>query len=375
MTTTARILFVDDEPNVLIGVTRALRGHYELLLATSGADALQQLSSGPIDVVVSDMRMPQMDGATFLSKARAISPDTVRLVMSGHSDLEASVRAINEGHIFRFLIKPVKREVLVEVLDAAVEQHRLVLAERELLERTLTGAVDALSEGLAMTSPLAFGRSRRLKHIASALADELKLPGRWAIEVAAMLSQLGAAALPPETLRRWYAEEPLSAAEREMVARVTAQASQQLSHIPRLEKVLELIVALGEDTPSATIPARLLQVANALERRLARGEDLQEALAALSASPLGDSVVLAACRRLKGLLLGQGPQSGVAVADIQAGMVLAEDVFSKAGALLISRGHLVSEGLITCLRNFAATVGVREPLQVSVPESTPSPPA
>ncbi len=362
-----RILFVDDEPNVLIGVTRALRGRFDVVVSTGGDDALQQMTGETFDVVVSDMRMPIMDGASFLAHAKRLAPDTVRLVMSGHSDLDASVRAINHGHIFQFLVKPVTRDALVSALEAAVEQRRLVMAERELLERTLTGAVDALSEGLALTSPLAFGRSRRLKHLVTALAEELKLAKRWPLEVAAMLSQLGAATLPPDTVQRWYADEPMSDVEREMVARVGAISCQQLRHIPRLEPVLELIPVIDRLEPSASIPsleARVLEVAGALELRLFRGQPVESALADMADTGRFDPALLGACRRLKALLLGQGPRRSVPVSAVCAGMVLADDVKAKSGALLIARGHAVSEGLVVCLRNFAATVGVREPIEV-----------
>lgn len=365
--TAPRVLFVDDEPNVLIGVSRALRGRYEVVVATSGEEALQQMATETFDVVVSDMRMPQMDGAAFLSHAQRLAPDTVRLVMSGHSDLEASVRAINQGKIFQFLVKPVHRDALVEALEAAAEQRRLVLAERELLERTLTGAVEALCEGLALTSPLAFGRSRRLKQIVSALADELKLARRWPLEVAAMLSQLGAATLPPDTLHRWYAGEALSDVEREMVTRVGALSCRQLRHIPRLEPVLELIPVIDRVEPHPGVgglEVRVLEVASAVEHRLSRGQSLDDALAAMTDQARYDAGALAACRRLKALLLGQGPRREVPVTAVSEGMVLADDVRAKSGALLIARGHVVSEGLVACLRNFAATVGVREPIQV-----------
>ena len=375
--TVPRVLFVDDEPNVLLGVTRALRGRFDVVVSTGGDDALQQMTQESFDVVVSDMRMPHMDGAAFLAQAKRLAPDTVRLVMSGHSDLEASVRAINQGRIFQFLVKPVTRDALVAALEAAVEQHRLILAERELLERTLTGAVDALSEGLALTSPLAFGRSRRLKALASALADELKLAKKWPLEVAAMLSQLGAATLPPETIQRWYADEPLSPVERDMVSRVPAFSCQQLRHIPRLEPVLELIPVIDRPEPSANalpLEARILEVASALELALFRGGDLDDALRLLSDTGRFDPMVLAACRRLKALLLGEGPIRAVSVAELTPGMVLADDVKAKSGALLIARGHAVSEGLLVCLRNFSATVGVREPIRVVTHDEAPPAP-
>src|SRR3984957_7872120 len=99
-----RILFVDDEPNVLEGIKSLLRKQGSLHMATSGADGLRVLrEEGPFALVVSDMRMPVMNGAQFLAKVREQSPDTVRMILSGQSDLPATIAAVNEGRIYRFL--------------------------------------------------------------------------------------------------------------------------------------------------------------------------------------------------------------------------------------------------------------------------------
>ena len=114
-------------------------------------------------VVVSDMRMPVMDGATFLANVRTMAPESVRVLLTGQSDLEAAALAINEGQIFRFLLKPCPPKTLVAAMHASVAQHRLVTAERVLLEETLHGSVKTLSEILAMAYPAAFGRSARAR--------------------------------------------------------------------------------------------------------------------------------------------------------------------------------------------------------------------
>jgi CheY-like chemotaxis protein len=364
MSELARVLFVDDEPQVLIGVTRALRGRYEVAVAASGADALQQLTSTPFAVIVSDMRMPGMDGAELLQRTRQMCPETVRVIMSGQADLEASVRAINDGQIFRFLLKPMGRDALAANVESALTQYRLITAEHELLERTLTGAVEALAETLALTAPLAFGRAARLRQVCVALAEAMKLPRRWTLEVAATLSQLGAATVPPATLKRWFAGEALTDGERLMVQKVPALTCQLLAHIPRLEPVCELL-SLSADAPSATLPleARVFQVAGALEARLGR-DDLERALATLRDSGRYDPVVLDAATTLKGLMLGQGRARSVPISGVLPGMMLSSDVCSKDGALLLSRGHVVTDGVLAALRNFAHTVGLREPIDV-----------
>ena len=99
-----RVLFVDDEPKVLDGIRRQLRNRLDVETANGAAAGLALIESkGPFAVVVSDMRMPEMNGARFLAKVNEIAPDTVRMVLSGQADLDSTVAAVNEGHIFRFL--------------------------------------------------------------------------------------------------------------------------------------------------------------------------------------------------------------------------------------------------------------------------------
>ena len=157
----ARILCVDDEPKVLEGLERVMHRRCSLLTANSGEEALRLLSGPePIDVIMSDMRMPRMNGAALLAECRKRSPDTVRLLLTGQTDLESAISAVNEGHVFRFLTKPCPPAVLVEALTAALEQHRLITSERVLLERTLVGSMRALTEVLSLVHP-EFGASAR----------------------------------------------------------------------------------------------------------------------------------------------------------------------------------------------------------------------
>src|SRR5579862_6564126 len=189
---TVKVLCVDDEPNVLEGLGLHLRRRYTLLTATSGGEALAVLRQNPdTAVVVSDMRMPAMNGAAFLHQARQVAPDAVRMLLTGQTDLDSAINAVNQGQIFRFLTKPCPTIALIVAIEAAAEQHRLITAERVLLEQTLHGSIGALTDILALTSPLSFGRAIRIKQLVSELAAVLHAPERWQVEVAAMLSQIG----------------------------------------------------------------------------------------------------------------------------------------------------------------------------------------
>ncbi|MBN1610292.1 MAG: response regulator, partial [Polyangiaceae bacterium] len=261
-----RILCVDDEPRVLEGLALNLRRHYEVHLANNGVEALEAL--GRLDdlaVIVSDMRMPGMDGAALLGESRRRAPDTVRMLLTGQSDLAMAAAAVNEGQIFRFLIKPCPPDQLLGALQAACEQHRLITAERVLVEQTLRGAVRTLTEVLALANPAAFGRAVRIQRHAKAVADRIDTPDKWAVEVAAMLSQIGWVTVPAELAQRYDGGEVLTPAEKEVVEGLPATAQRLLAHIPRLEPVLEILAGCARSSsPSARagVGAQILRMVN-----------------------------------------------------------------------------------------------------------------
>src|SRR5205823_11426086 len=128
-----------------------LRRRFDVASATSGADGLAALekATGAVAVVISDMRMPAMNGAAFLAQVRQRWPDTVRMLLTGQSEIEAAIAAVNEGQIFRFLSKPCPADQLLAAVMAAVAQHDLITAERVLLEQTLHGSIKTLTEILS----------------------------------------------------------------------------------------------------------------------------------------------------------------------------------------------------------------------------------
>ena len=131
-----KILFVDDEPEVLASLKALLRKEYSIDTASSPREAIEIMKdSEPYSIVVSDLRMPEMDGVRFLIKVRALSPDTIRIMLTGHADVDAALAAVNEGHIFRFLEKPTNKKTLTNTLDAGLHQYRLV---EELKEKKKT---------------------------------------------------------------------------------------------------------------------------------------------------------------------------------------------------------------------------------------------
>lgn len=359
-----RVMCVDDEPLLLEGLSPFLRRHFEVVLCRAPEEALQKLAAGPVSVIVSDMHMPGMSGIELLGRVREQWPDTVRVLLTGNADLQSAIAAVNQGQLFRFLTKPCPAPQVVATVQAAVEQHRLATAERELLELTVRGAIAALVDVLAMASPAAFGRGRRIKAIAAAIAAELKVPDGWVIEIAAELAQLGSISLPPETAERLHRGQELSVAEQEMVARVPALTHRFLAHIPRLERVWEVMAQTRAPLSAQNPAARVLSVATEFDALNSRGAEFEAALRALVARGSFDPAVLAALSKAKGIARQTSGVRELPVAELKPGMVLAGDVVTRGGALLLVKESAISEGMVERLRNIAQSGGVKEPVRV-----------
>jgi len=128
------ILIVDDEPAVTQALRRSLRNEpYKIECCNSGREALRLLRSRPVDVVISDEQMPGMTGSEFLAVVCRQHPDTVRIILTGHSHLDAIVKSINEGEIYRFLTKPCNRDELRITIRQALEQRQLRLLGRKAI--------------------------------------------------------------------------------------------------------------------------------------------------------------------------------------------------------------------------------------------------
>ncbi len=136
---TGKVLFVDDEPLVLDALRRMLRDKFHTYTADSGEKGLAAIEeNGPFAVVISDMRMPGMNGAEFLARIRKDAPDTVRMLLTGFTDLDAAIAAVNEGNIFRFLTKPCKKDELVGAINLGLTQYRSTLAGKGSVKRNRT---------------------------------------------------------------------------------------------------------------------------------------------------------------------------------------------------------------------------------------------
>jgi len=378
-----KTLFVDDDVNLLESFKRQLRKKAELTTAEGPKAGIEAAAKqGPFAVVVSDYSMPVMNGVDMLRVIRHGCPDTVRVLLTGHADLEVAMQAVNEGNIFRLLTKPCPPETMEKALDDAFRHHDLVTAEKELLEQTLKGSVAVLCDLISLVKPEVFGRISRILPQLRGVSRRLGDPRPWETETAAMLSVVGFITLPDSLIAKVERGKPLSEAEQQQFLGHPAFGARLIAKIPRMDRVAEIIAyqekhfegggAPRDDRKGQLIPlgSRILKAVADFDILLANGLSKAEALVKLD--------------RRKGVY---DPAAAAALAEViqeQArytlqkvhlhalapGMILAEDLVGQRGAetlLLMAKGRELNDTAIEFLLDNARTIKISQPVAVIQP--------
>lgn len=383
----SKILFVDDEPNVLDAYQRSLRKRFTIDTALSGDAGLALLTQrGPYAVIVADMQMPGMNGVEFLTLARQRAPDSVRLMLTGNADQKTAVEAVNKGHVYQFLNKPCPPEMLVLALDNSIRQYQLITAERELLEKTLNGSINMLTGILASAEPHSFGRGERLRDYMRAFARSLTMTQTWELELAAMLSQIGFVTVPPRVVEKMRREAELTDAEKEVLTRIPEIGANLLANIPRLESVARIVRYQNKNYDGSGFPAdsvvgdeipigsRILKVlsemmelensalskAKALEQMQARTGRYDPQV--LDSTFACFDVYLPAPTAVKVAI------KAIPLKELTIGHILSANVETKDGVLIVCAGTKVSQMALEKLRNFDQIQGIKEPIHVQTQE-------
>jgi len=374
-----KILLVDDDSNILDGYRRVLSREFQLETALGGEQALKRVAENPpYAVVVSDMRMPGMDGIQLLSRIKAESPNTVRVMLTGHADIHTAVDAINEGSIFRFLNKPCSKEMLAKTLTAALVQYRLMTAENQLLEQTLSGCIQVLTEVLSLVNPAAFSRAERARRYIHQVVTAMKLGNPWQYEVAAMMSQLGCVTLAPETIEAVYSGEKLSANEQAQYDAHPSVAYGLLSKIPRLEPIAWMIEHQNRPVRDVDesermdmhLGAGILRLTLAYEELIHKGTSRTEAVHALTRQNKGFS------QEFFDALVALDPNAEEGVIQkcriglLSPGMIIQDEVRTIEGGLVVSKGQEATPPLILRLKNLHARRLIGAEVSVSSPTTS-----
>jgi len=386
-----RILFVDDDRNLLAAMQRTMRKRFSFEIAAGGEEALQIVKSkGPFAVIVVDMSMPLMNGVEVLEAIGAISPDTVRVMLTGNADQRTAAEAVNRGNVFRFLSKPCAPEELTATLDTALKQYELVANEKALLSQTLNGSLQVLTDILAMLDPDAFGQAQVRRTVVRDVATQLGLTSTWDVEIAALLAEIGLVTLPSALREKVRARQPLMENERRLVERVPEFSARLLGSIPRLETVAHAVLYQNKNydgsgfpvdgVSGANIPvgARILRVVSAVVRMHFKGTSLSDALTAILAGPehydRSIAHALSACSsalRTEPKTVVTGMRN-VPLAELAPGNVLLSDIVTVEGIVVLAAGVTLSATQIQRLNNYASLNPIVEPISVDIPPDSDS---
>jgi response regulator RpfG family c-di-GMP phosphodiesterase len=408
-----RILCVDDEANILSALRRLFRQNgYQISIATSGAEGLQLLETQTFDLVISDMRMPEMDGARFLEQVFQHYPDTVRILLTGYADISSTIAAVNKGQIYRYVSKPWDdQELLLTVRQAldlkALQRDKLRLEaltarqndELKVLNYSLEEKVQARTQELALaneklkgnfiTSVKVFanlielregnlaGHSRRVADLARKIANKLGLSPKEAQDVflAGLLHDIGKIGLSDQLLAK--AVTQMTGDDLGAYRKHPAKGEQALMALEDLRGAATIIRAHherfdGQGYPDAltglAIPfgARILAVANDYDglqigivapRRL-NPEDAKKMIADGRGKRYDPQVVDAFLGVLGGVEPERTAEIVVPVADLKPGMALSRDLLTRDGVLLLAADYLLDANLIRQIRDYAASDSV-----------------
>ncbi len=376
-----KVLFVDDEENVLRAIKRQLRKKFNITTAQSGKEALELINSSKetFAVIITDMRMPKMNGIELLEEVKKVSPNTVRMMLTGNADQKTAIRAVNEGAIFRFLTKPCPAEVLEQVVKLGIKQFRLIMAEKELIEKTLSGSIKVLAEILSQVSPAAFSHSIRIKEYVEQIVRELKLPMAWQFPIAAELSQLGCVTLPGDILEKYYSGLDLDEEEQRMFNSHPEIGAKLLAHIPRFEAIAQMIrlqnkrfdeyesQAVTNKEKIIWLGGQILKATLDFDRLIFLQYSKFKALTEMEKRE-GEynPNILRLLSNIKIRGMGLVPKK-LYVTDFNIGMIINQDIHAKNGMLLASKGQEVTFTIKQRLLNFSKTIGVEQPIECLVP--------
>jgi response regulator RpfG family c-di-GMP phosphodiesterase len=418
----ARILCVDDEPNILSSLRRLFRSQgYEVLTAGSGASGLKLLERENVDLIISDMRMPEMDGAHFLEHARCLCPDALRLLLTGYADVQSILNAINRGEIYRYITKPwddtdillvvwhaLERKALEEErrrlegltrsqneelkglnaeLESRVKQRTAKLTQaNEKLKTSFLTSIKVFSNLIETRGGNLAGHSRRVADLARKIALKMGLGTQETQDVfiASLLHNIGKIGFSDEMLAmpEWRMKGDCLALYRKHPAR----GEEMLMPLEDLRDAAGIIRSQherfdGEGFPDGlsgfNIPvgARILALASDYDN-LQIGVLVQRELRPEKAAPIiiqssgkrYDPVVVEAFQEIvsgRSPVIAEALQDEAAIpADLRAGMIVARDLLNRDGSLLLSAGNKLTERLIEQIIRFEKSTG--SPLTIYV---------
>ena len=273
-----RVLIVDDEPDNLALLYRTLRGKYEIEKSTSPITALEMIKQKKFHCILSDHKMPEMDGVEFLKRCSESSPDTMRLLVTAFSDAGILIDAINYAKIYRYIKKPYNPDELLLIVQNALDYYQLKVDNKSLikdLKELFAGTVTAIVEALDAKDSYTLGRSRRVTYYAVKIARALHLSENTTgkIELAGLLHDIGMIGVSDDILTK---VEKLTTDEYNEIKKHVQHSVKILDDIKQLNEVVEIIkyhhehydgngYPYGKKGEEIPLGARIIAVADAFD--------------------------------------------------------------------------------------------------------------
>jgi DNA-binding response OmpR family regulator len=372
------IMVVDDQPANLKLLEDLLtqQGH-AVRSFPRGRLALDAAGRNAPDLILLDINMPEMNGFEVCKRLKADEKlaGIPVLFLSALSETRDKLNAFRAGGV-DYITKPFQVEEVRARVETHLELYRARQVERELLEKTLNGAVKALSDLAHLTSPTLTERSGALRSIVFQMASQLRLPDLWQFELAAMLCLIGCITLPPDAFEHAYVGDNASPEELQIYRAHPGVGFQLLARIPRLENVAEMIRLQQMESPdwaasgTAERGSCMLKTAQELDRRTLRGIPFQSACDQLRSAPATYPTTLLDSLRDYSPSRVHFEIKRLAAQQLLPGMILEDDVVTEDGMTVISKGTTLSVTLVERVRNFARTRGLRDPIQARVPQGS-----
>ena len=238
-----KILIVDDEPDNLQLLYRTLRRNYQVTKAQGPLEALEILKNETFDCILSDHKMPDMDGVEFLKRAKDIHEDTVCILVTAYSDVDILMNAINYAKIYKYIKKPYAPEELLHNVQLALEYYQLREDNKQLLfdlKDLFSGTINAIMDALDSKDSYTLGRSRRVAFFTSKIIAKMDLTKaqKAEIELAALLHDIGMIGVKEEILHKI---ETLTEEERSEIQKHISYSVKILEDIKQLDRVTDII--------------------------------------------------------------------------------------------------------------------------------------
>jgi putative two-component system response regulator len=374
----SNIMVVDDQPANLKLLEDLLtqQGH-AVRSFPRGRLALDAAARHLPDLILLDINMPEMNGFEVCERLKADNQlaHIPVLFLSALSETGDKVNAFRSGGV-DYITKPFQLEEVRARVETHLQLHRARQVERELLERTLGGAVKALSDLAHLMSPTLTERSGALRSMVVHMAAQLRLPDPWQYELAATLCLIGCITLPSDAFEHAYVGDKPSSEELHMYRAHPDTGFRLLSRIPRLEYVAEMIRLQQVETSNwgssdiAEQGSRMLKTAQELDRRSLRGIPFQTACDQLRAVPRKYPSALLDSLKNYSPSRVHFEVKRLPAPQLLPGMILEDDVVTVDGMTVISKGTTLTVTLVERIQNFARTRGVRDPIQVRAPQGS-----